>query len=223
MSSFTDELATTSPVPVGLSQSVKDSPSSTIRIPSLTTTLPFSPTGDPEGRYTRPIAGTDTTLHIYLFEDEEMDSLAIQSLFDRARTTVLQRIADGGGSRYADHWLTPEDDPLVIEYQASTELGGNGCWFFAQSTTTEPGVQQHLTYKIMKNVIWGLRDFVVVENMYLGLTFEVEVRDWGTVGGGLVMPGELPAMGTTNSKFPGLLSNFRGFNMSAMVAALEQQ
>lgn len=79
-----------------------------------------------------------------------------------------------------------------------------------------------MTYRVVRDVVWGLREFVTgYEDVVYGASFEVRVGRWGVVGRGLVMPGELPAGGRVEGRFLGQVEGLRGVNMSAVVEVLE--
>lgn len=143
-------------------------------------------------------------------------------LFNLSATNINQQIRNGG-PQYAKHWLTMQDDPLVFQYQGNGAEAGYRSIFYAESVVNEDGLQQHLTYGIMENVVKGLDDWMQQGHHWFGVRFEVEEGRWGLVGRGLVLPGELPATGVVNASEPGELEWFRGLNMTALVMALAQK
>ena len=163
-----------------------------------------------------------TVLHVYTFDSIPLRSQAFMPLLELATTRIQQHISNGG-SKYANHWLDVEDDPMVFQNQDSTAPMGDAAWFYAQSEVNEHGVQQHLTYGTVNNVIKGLKQWVTEGPEWFGCWFEIEEGRWGKVGKGMVLPGELPAMGTVNASEKGELTWFKGFNMTALVKALETE
>ena len=112
---------------------------------------------------------------------------------------------------------------MVFQNQDSNVPTGNAAWFYAESDVDRHGAQQHLTYGIVNNVIKGLKEWATERSQWFGCWFEVDEGRWGKVGKGMVLPGELPAMGVLNASEKGELAWFKGFDMTALVTALGEE
>jgi len=60
-------------------------------------------------------------------------------------------------------------------------------------------VPQHLTYRVLRDVLGGLRDFVFEKEMYLGLSFDVGDEIRGKLGEGILRPGLAPRVGNSSA------------------------
>ena len=75
----------------------------------------------------------------------------------------------------------------------------------------------------MQNVVRGLSGWAEKDEQWYGCRIEVEQGKWGAVGRGLVLPGELPAVGVVDKNEPGEVEWFRRLNMTALMEALGEE
>ena len=179
-------------------------------------------TGGHQNSFTYPVPSTKTTLRIYTFRSFPLNSQAFLPLLQLATTGINHHIQTGGPN-YANHWLLEQDDPLVFQYQGDGAAAGFQAFFYAESQKNEQGLLQHLTYGIMQNVVRGLSEWAERDQQWYGCRFEVEHGRWGAVGRGVVLPGELPAVGVVDKSEAGEVEWFRGLNMTALVVALGEE
>ncbi len=148
-----------------------------------------SPPDRRKGPYTFTIAGTQTVLIIYAYPIDTIDPRPVITFFANALEFVRTRTR----AERPDTQLTSSDDPFAYEYMASPELGGASCRILVESWKDEAtGVPQHLTYRVLRDVLGGLRDFVFEMEMYLGLSFDVGDEIRGKLGEGILRPGLAP-------------------------------
>jgi len=60
-------------------------------------------------------------------------------------------------------------------------------------------VPQHLIYRVLGDVLGGLKDFVFKKEMYLGLSFDVGDEIRGKLGEGILRPGLAPRVGNSRA------------------------
>ena len=83
----------------------------------------------------------------------------------------------------------------MYEYTARPRLRGGSYHIIAQSWyDKQQGLQQHLTHGVLRDALWGLREFVHYEDMYMGLSFDVGNEILGKLGEGILRPGLLPQL-----------------------------
>lgn len=127
--------------------------------------------GRRKGPYTFPITGTQTVLIINAYPS----------------TTSIQCPSSPSSAkpRAPDTPLTNLDNPFMYKYTSRPGLRGGSCHIIAQSWyDKQQGLQQQLTYGTLRDVLWGSRELVHDEEMYMGLSFDVGDEIFGSLGRG---------------------------------------
>ena len=83
---------------------------------------------------------------------------------------------------HQDGWLSDEDDPYTLEIP--------GFSFLAKSNgnPAPSGREQHLTYGILKSVVAGLWQWMIIKDHLDETHFGIQDSQWGLVGMGSVTP-----------------------------------